>query len=234
MNREKSSGRPRKHKVNEDFFKAWTHKMAWVLGLFITDGCVHHHNQCITFSQKDETVLRLVSNYMEADYVLSKTYKTRNTPTLIINSKEIKKDLGNLGIHPNKSLTVPFPSVPEEFLPSFVRGVIDGDGWVDNEGYTMHVTTGSQLFAEKLLSVFQSWHLYTKITQQLTSAGNRIYRIWVKGKDHLIRLAQIIYQHEIMDYINYKRLNMSQHSAELMAFLEDLLNYREYKILNKV
>lgn len=25
MNREKSSGRPRIHKVNEDFFKIWTH-----------------------------------------------------------------------------------------------------------------------------------------------------------------------------------------------------------------
>lgn len=27
MNREKSSGWPRKHKVNEDFFKIWTHEL---------------------------------------------------------------------------------------------------------------------------------------------------------------------------------------------------------------
>ena len=33
MNREKYSGQPRKHKVNEDFFKVWTHEMAWVLGI---------------------------------------------------------------------------------------------------------------------------------------------------------------------------------------------------------
>ncbi|MCM3439591.1 hypothetical protein [Metabacillus halosaccharovorans] len=37
MNREKSSGQPRKHKVNENFFKIWSHEMAWVLGLFVTD-----------------------------------------------------------------------------------------------------------------------------------------------------------------------------------------------------
>ena len=54
----------------------------------------------------------------------------KSTPTLIINSKEIKKDLEILGIISNKSLTVPFPNVPEEYLASFVRGVIDGDGWV--------------------------------------------------------------------------------------------------------
>ena len=40
MNREQSSGQPRRHRVNEDFFKVWTHEMAWVLGLFVTDGCV--------------------------------------------------------------------------------------------------------------------------------------------------------------------------------------------------
>ncbi|MCQ6282156.1 hypothetical protein [Bacillus sp. EB600] len=29
---------PRKHKVNENFFKSWSHEMAWALGMFITDG----------------------------------------------------------------------------------------------------------------------------------------------------------------------------------------------------
>ena len=59
----------------------------------------------------------------------------------------------------NKSLTVPFPNVPEEYLASFVRGVIDGDGWVQKEGYIMNITSGSKLFAEGLLSIYQSWDL---------------------------------------------------------------------------
>lgn len=113
---------PRKHKVNEDFFKIWTHEMAWVLGLFVTDGHVNKKLQNISFAQKDERILRLIAKYMEADYVLASTGPTRSTPILLINSKEIKKDLEKLGIFPNKSLTVPFPDVPEEFLPSFVRG----------------------------------------------------------------------------------------------------------------
>jgi hypothetical protein len=32
---------PRKHKVNGDFFKTWNHEMAWVLGLFVTDGNIN-------------------------------------------------------------------------------------------------------------------------------------------------------------------------------------------------
>jgi hypothetical protein len=35
---ETSRSTPRKHQVNEDFFKIWSHEMAWVLGIVITDG----------------------------------------------------------------------------------------------------------------------------------------------------------------------------------------------------
>ena len=146
MNREQSSGQPRKHKVNEDFFKVWTHEMAWVLGLFVTDGTVNNKVHCISFTQKDERILHLIANYMEADYILAPSAPTRLTPTLLINSKEIKNDLEKLGIHSNKSLTIPFPTVPKEFLPSFVRGVIDGDGWVQKRGYVMNVTSGELIF----------------------------------------------------------------------------------------
>ncbi|SES11244.1 hypothetical protein [Psychrobacillus sp. OK032] len=41
INRKQYSGRPRKNKVNEHFFKVWSHEMAWVLGMLVTDGHVH-------------------------------------------------------------------------------------------------------------------------------------------------------------------------------------------------
>jgi len=42
MNRKQFSGQLRKNKVNEDFFKVWTQKMSWVLGLLVTDGHIHN------------------------------------------------------------------------------------------------------------------------------------------------------------------------------------------------
>lgn len=211
MNREQYSGQPRKHKVNEDYFKVWTHEMAWVLGLFVTDGHVNKQLHSMYFSQKDERILQLIAKYMEADYVLAATGPTKTTPTLIINSKEIKKDLKMLGIISNKSLSVPFPNVPEEYLASFVRGVIDGDGWVQKSGYVMNVTSGSQDFAARLLFVFQSWQLRSEITITVSPAGNYIYRIWVKGKYELPKLAEIIYNNAASDnFILHKRQRMSQ------------------------
>lgn len=225
------NGVPRKHKVNEHFFKDWTHEMAWVLGMFITDGCVHKGTQTISFSQKDETILKEIANYMDADYVLAPTGPTRTVPTLLINSKIIKNDLENLGITSKKSLTVPFPEVPEEFLPSFIRGVIDGDGWVDNEGYFLQITSASRYFSEELLNVFKFWQLRSGITQQLSPNGNLIYRIWVKGKSSILSLAEILYEYELGKFVNYKRINMSQHSSTMMKNIELLLQKDDYQLI---
>lgn len=212
MNREQSSGQPRKHKVNENYFKIWSHEMAWVLGLFITDGCVNKTQSSISLTQKNQIILRQVAKYMDADYILASTGPTKMTPTLIINSKIVKEDLGKLGITNNKSLTVPFPPVPKEYLPSFVRGVIDGDGWVDKEGYTMHITSGSKRFAEALLSLFLTWKLKSKITSITGKSGNPIYRVWLNGKTELQKLAEIIYKNtDTKNFLIYKRVYMTQH-----------------------
>lgn len=216
MNREQFSGQPRKHKVNEDFFKVWTHEMAWILGLFVTDGHVHNRSHSLYFSQKDERILRLIAKYMKADYVLAPFGKTKTTPTLIINSKEMKKDLELMGITANKSLIVPFPSVPEEFLSSFVRGVIDGDGWVQKSGYTMNVTSASRDFSLGLLTVFQAWHLRTEISTEKTQLGKLIYRVWVKGKYELPKLAKILYRDTHENYVFHKKERMSQRFNKLL------------------
>ena len=73
----------------------------------------------------------MIAQYMDAYYFLGAKWPTCTTPTLLIYSKKVKQDLEALGIITNTSVTVHFPDVPDEFLPSFIGGVIDEDGWVD-------------------------------------------------------------------------------------------------------
>ena len=72
---------------------------------------------------------------------------------------------------------------------AWVLGLFVTDGHVNN---TMHVTSGSQDFAVGLLTVFDSWGIRTKITTTVSQVGNPIYRVWVKGKLELPKLAKII------------------------------------------
>ena len=120
-----------------------------------------------------------------------------------------------MGITANKSLTLPFPNVPDEYLASFVRGVIDGDGWVQTRGYVMNVTSASKEFAHGLFDIFNVWNLRTEITIEKTQLGRVIYRIWVKGKHELPKLAEIIYNTTDENYIYSKKAFMTQRHNEL-------------------
>ncbi|MDN4607602.1 LAGLIDADG family homing endonuclease [Sporosarcina highlanderae] len=96
-----TTGRPRIHKVNEDYFKVWSHEMAWVLGLIITDGTINKKVHSVYLAQKDETILRKVAILMGAEPRITAPTGTRTTPMLIINSNTIKEDLEQIGIKPN-------------------------------------------------------------------------------------------------------------------------------------
>lgn len=51
----------------------------------------------------------------------------------------------NIGCTPKKSLTMIFPQVPDKYLPDFLRGVVDGDGWI-----SMHLDKKKNTFSYKL------------------------------------------------------------------------------------
>lgn len=50
--------------------------------------------------------------------------------TFAVADKKIKSDLINLGCTPEKSLTIKFPNIPQEFCKSFILGFFDGDGCI--------------------------------------------------------------------------------------------------------
>ncbi|QTD42045.1 LAGLIDADG family homing endonuclease [Sporosarcina sp. Te-1] len=130
---------------------------------------------------------------------------------MIINSKVIKSDLEKLGITPNKSRSVRFPDVPDEFLPSFIRGVIDGDGWVQKEGYQMNITTASEHFANSLMAVFKNWRLIPKREKRFTDLNRPYFRVAVNGKEQIKRLATILYANSNELCVPSKRERMLLH-----------------------
>jgi DNA-binding transcriptional regulator WhiA len=167
----------------------------------------------LSITQKNISILKMIAAYMDFDFSLIKPGKTLTTPTMKINSLKIVNDLAKLGITTKKSHIVPFPDVPKVYLPSFIRGIIDGDGWVQDRGYVMNVTSASVNLAKRLLSVFQSWGLRSEITNEKTKTNRTVYRIWVKGKDDIVKLSEIIYKDCNDDIVSYKKDRMTQRST---------------------
>ncbi|WP_203290201.1 LAGLIDADG family homing endonuclease [Metabacillus sp. cB07] len=136
----------RKYVFNEHYFKQWSPTMAYLLGFFAADGCIHDKLQQISISQKESYILNLIKKELNTDQPLVQNKKT-GVFILNLNSKIMKSDLIDLhGFTSNKSGSVKFPYVPEEYISHFIRGYFDGDGYVNHEKKQISFVSGSKEF----------------------------------------------------------------------------------------
>ena len=195
----RKQGRPIEQSINESFFSAWSNEMAYVLGFVITDGNISGNT--LSISQNERYILERINDAMESDYKITRRSNGKNDiHTLSIYRKSIVEDLKSLGVLEAKSRDIRMPNIPNEYLPHFIRGVIDGDGWVQDRGYVMNVTNASKSFAESLHEIFNDRGLNGRITEQ----GNA-FRVWVSGKQDVIDLAEWLYEDAGNLYLERKR-----------------------------
>ena len=133
-----------KIRYNEKFFKEWSSEMAYVLGLIYTDGNLHVRKDksgyeigILSFAQKDRELVEKFLKLMDCDakimYKKKKVLENTTAGALYyfsIGNNELTVDLTKLGLTPNKSLDMKFPSIPKQYLRHFIRGIFDGDGSV--------------------------------------------------------------------------------------------------------
>lgn len=125
------------HTVNESYFeKIDTHNKSYFLGWIASDGNIMPKGKLrIQIQDGDSHVLEALKKDIEytGEIFNLKAVNERCKPQVLLNIDRIKivNDLALLGLGPNKSLTLTFPTfeqVPEEFFSSYLRGFFDGDG----------------------------------------------------------------------------------------------------------
>lgn len=125
-------------KVNKDFFKKWTHSMAYVLGFFSADGYITVNKRggqfwCIQIT--DKKLLVSIRKAIGSEHKISVRKVKDNEKVLYrlqIGSIEMCNDLRRLGFFENKTKNMVIPNITKKYLSDFVRGYFDGDGnvWV--------------------------------------------------------------------------------------------------------
>jgi len=135
--------------VNERFFSEWSNEMAYVLGVIYTDGSLDPGSKLdptrkttlkvarLSMSQKEPELLEKVLRLMESNSRLMVRKRavynkvvSGKTYIFYIHNEKIYDDLTRLGLTPNKSKTITFPEIPEQYMRHFIRGCWDGDGSV--------------------------------------------------------------------------------------------------------
>jgi len=132
---------------NKDFFKNWSHKMAYVLGLIYADGSIEDVRKSsrtcyLTISSNDKSLLEQVKKALSSEHTIysrkprivkfnsGKSYLCKENFNIRIGNKVMFDDLIDLGLTPRKSLDMRFPKIPFRYFNHFLRGYFDGDGCV--------------------------------------------------------------------------------------------------------
>jgi len=159
------SRKGRIYTLNDSFFDSWSPAMAWVVGLIASDGYIHNKEKKWHITMADKECLQKVA---EAISYNGPIYDKPNSTCYVLQVSNVfqHRALRNLGLKPNKSLTLEYPPVPPDYHRHFVRGYFDGDGsisinLIESEHTRFRsaratITTGSLSFAQSLMAVLEN------------------------------------------------------------------------------
>lgn len=212
LNHNRLPGARRRYSLNENFFKKWSHNMAYILGFWFADGHIDIKANVFSITQhiSDQYLLKEILKKMGSN---SRLIHHNNCVVLRINSKTIVKDIIAIGGKPAKSLDCVFPTIPNEYLPDFIRGLWDGDGCISNskwrgyDYYRASLFSGSSQFIRAAKEIINKNIPLTKgfIGTAIQKTGTMVNG-WPLSRDSIVyrfvlgindtrRLRDYIYQH---------------------------------------
>jgi hypothetical protein len=175
---------------------SWSNKMAYIVGLTATDGCLITGRRVINFKSEDR---QLVETYRG---VLGRTNRIRKEKTHKPNGTVYTTQFGDsrlyewfrsVGLTPRKSLTLGAIAAPDRFIVPLARGLMDGDGGIANFVGAPTVAKYPDYRYERLIVSFNSaskehleW-LQTHLMEVLQVSGS-LNVLRRKGKREMFRL----------------------------------------------
>lgn len=128
--------------LNEEYFKTIdSEEKAYFLGFIFADGCVSNDELFIDIHEKDKEILLKFRECINSQAKITTRIKGKSSMCRIaIKNKNFTSHLAKFGIIPNKTKNthhLPIHIISKQYYSHFLRGLIDGDGWVikTKEGY---------------------------------------------------------------------------------------------------
>lgn len=104
---------------------------AYFLGLMIADGNVYKNQVRLVLKKSDKRIIEIFSNKIGNKNKLYVDNRGNGMVGCEVKCSTWVKDLLNHNVYERKTYTTAIPNtIKDEFIPHFIRGLIDGDGWI--------------------------------------------------------------------------------------------------------
>lgn len=207
----------------------------YLLGAFITDGNIIQDKSRTnsfksTLYSKDKDWLELINTRINNEGKL-RLHNKNNLYGLWFYNKFVYDWLITHNCIPNKSLTIQFPDIPEEYLKHFLRGCFDGDGCISKCNYkatknkkiyeqiTVYLCSANKEFllkiSEKLELLEFKFGFVTippkpnYIGSHLITSKNNMYRIQIGGHKKCAKFLHWLYQPNLLSMPRKRDLAMN-------------------------
>lgn len=199
-----------KHQWNRDALQSITTEWdAYVLGFITADGYINENRGCLSFKlhERDIDILEKINQYFHSDiqiYHFAHAITKHPMCQLTFNSRKLTNTLIAYGLCQAKSLKEKFyPKVPQELMRHYIRGLIDGDGFIRQDVSQIGLCGSKDIVSNVAhqinLHMTNPFEEQRKIRQEKDS---ELYRFGLSGEN--AREAMIWLYKDSTIYINRK------------------------------
>jgi len=181
----------RPEKYNVEFFTEWSHGLAWLVGIVMSDGYVSNpkFGKFIRIAMCDKDVVFNIAKLIDYKGNIIHKHNEYNKDVFIltVGGKYIWNFFVDLGITYNKSAKLKFPVLPETYIDSCIRGIFDGDGSISINMKTMYPT--ARIIGMKDVICFIADVI--NVPYNLYSYNNKVYILQYTGKRAMTFLSVV-------------------------------------------
>lgn len=216
----------KRYDCNYDVFYNEDDISYYLLGAWMTDGCIQPNGKkngmysswIETLSSKDEDWLCSIRNLICQELPI---HQGNQVKVLTLCSKQLGEWFISKGCVPRKSLTLQFPTIPDRYLPDFLRGCLDGDGSIgfypEKNKVGCYLCSASKPFLQSihlLLDTKNIHHSFFEVQKKDSIINGR--RVRAVNKHYRISLGQWG-TYELLNLLYYPDHRLSMARKNLLA-----------------
>lgn len=195
------------------FEKLDSEEKAYIIGLLLSDGYVIGERNYIGIDLCDLDAIKFVSDFINVKYntIPSKKDNHKDKYRMVMYGKEYVKQLKRFGIFPRKSLTTDGCNLhPDEirYIPSILRGLIDGDGWIREDGGEFFISSASESLINWIHEKMLKLGFKDIEPVYYPNETNGIYIIRTAIQENVAILRNKVYENRMGMERKYNRLHM--------------------------